>query len=136
MPYIYVNYVVHMLFIFPVILKFSKKCIRNLSINLKKSANLSFNMPPPGKKNSIALLKKYYSYFKAEHFADNVIPTNREVANSIIFFKEKHTAKESVSTVSTLIWAGKLKLNSVHQTRLQLMSSISIGILHLSIRNK
>ena len=93
-------------------------------------------MPPPGKKNSLALLKKIDpGYFKAEHFADNVIPTNREVANSIIFFKEKHTAKESVSTVSTLIWAGKLKLNSVHQTRLQLMSSISIGILHLSIRN-
>ena len=104
MPYMYVNYVVHMLFTFPVILKFSKKCIRNLSINLEKSANLSFNMPPPGKKNSLALLKKIDPcYFKAEHFADNVIPTNREVANSIIFFKEKHTAKESVSTVSTLI---------------------------------
>ena len=101
----YVNYVVHMLFIFPVILKFSKKCIRNLSINLKKSANLSFNTTPLGKKELSCSPKKKIDpgYFKAEHFADNVIPTNREVANSIIFFKEKHTAKESVSTVSTLI---------------------------------
>ena len=87
MPYMYVIYIVHMHFTFPVILKLSKKCIRNLSINLKKSANLIFNMPPPGKRISLALLKKTRSgYFKAEHFADNVIPTNREVSNSIIFF--------------------------------------------------
>ena len=89
-------------------------------------------MPPPGKRISLALLKKTRSgYFKAEHFADNVIPTNREVANSIIFFKEKHTTRESISTVSTLLYEQvKLKLNSAHQTRLQLMSSISLGILY------
>ena len=54
----YVIYIVHMHFTFPVILKLSKKGIRNLSINLKKSANLIFNMPPPGKRISLALLKK------------------------------------------------------------------------------